>query len=67
MIQLKSVNGKEFVLNCDLIYKVERNYDTIITLTDQKIVRVLDTPEEITEKVIAFKKRIYATQWEMEK
>lgn len=67
MIQLKSATGKEFYLNCDLIYKVEQTYDTLITLTDQKTLRVLDTPEEIVEKVIAFKKQIYVMQWEMEK
>lgn len=67
MIRLKSVTGKEFYLNCDFIYKVEQSYDTLITLTDQKILRVLDTPEEIAEKVITYKQRIYSTQQEMEK
>ena len=66
MIHLKSVTGKEFYLNCDLIYKVEMSYDTLITLTDQKTLRVMDTPEEVTEKVRKYKQSIYQTPWEME-
>ena len=62
MIQLSSVSGKEFYLNNELIYKIERDFDTIITLIDLKTVRVQDTPEEIVNKVIEFKKRIYQTE-----
>lgn len=67
MIKLKSVTGKEFYLNCDLIYKVEISYDTLITLVDQKTLRVVDTPEEIAEKVRVYKRSIYESTWEMEK
>lgn len=66
MIKLKSVTGKEFYLNCDLIYKVEISYDTLITLVDQKTLRVVDTPEEIAEKVRVYKRSIYQSTWEME-
>lgn len=59
MIQLSSVSGKEFYLNNELIYKIERDFDTIITLIDLKTVRVQDSPEEITRKIIEFKKQIY--------
>ncbi len=62
MIQLNSVSGKEFYLNNELIYKIERDFDTIITLIDLKTVRVQDTPEDIVKKVIEFKKRIYQTE-----
>lgn len=59
MIQLKSVSGKEFYLNNDLIFKIEREFDTLITLTDSKTIRVIETPEEIRQKIIAFKQEIY--------
>ncbi|MDZ7835772.1 MAG: flagellar FlbD family protein [Alkalibacterium sp.] len=59
MISLRTVSGKEFYLNNDLILKMEREYDTLITLVDYKTIRVMDTPEEIAEKVIAFKQKIY--------
>lgn len=62
MIQLRSVSGKAFYLNNELIYKIEKDFDTIITLIDLKTVRVQDTPEEIVKKVIEFKKQIYQTE-----
>ncbi|GEK89350.1 flagellar protein FlbD [Alkalibacterium subtropicum] len=59
MIKLRTVAGKEFFLNNDLILRMEREYDTLITLVDYKTIRVMDTPEEIAEKVIAYKRKIY--------
>jgi flagellar protein FlbD len=32
MIALTSVSGEAFFLNCDLIYRIDEAYDTIITL-----------------------------------
>ncbi|SFJ90908.1 flagellar protein FlbD [Marinilactibacillus piezotolerans] len=65
MILLKSLAGKEFYLNCDLIYKVEKEYDTLITLVDQKTIWVQETPEEIRDKVIQFKNQVYRNPWEV--
>ena len=59
MIALTTVSGKEFYLNCDLIYRIDRSFDTIITLTDGKTVRVSETENEIVEKVIQYKRKIY--------
>lgn len=59
MILLRTVSGKEFYLNNDCILKIERDFDTLITLVDHKTLRVMDTPEEIAEKVIVFKQKIY--------
>lgn len=58
MITLKTVTGKEFYLNCDLIYRIDVNFDTIITLVNGKTLRVSDTADEITEKIIQFKRSI---------
>lgn len=66
MISLHSISGKEFFLNSELIYKLEREYDTIITLTDQKILRVTETPEQIVEKVIQFKNKVHFQPLEVE-
>lgn len=67
MITLRACSGKEFVLNCDLIYKIEEEFDTIITLTDQKTLRVEEKPEEIVEKVKEFKQGIYQADLRREK
>lgn len=59
MIALRTVSGKEFYLNTDCILKVEKDFDTLITLVDHKTLRVMDSPEEIAEKVIEYKQKIY--------
>lgn len=58
MITLRSITGNEFFLNSDLIYRIDENFDTIITLTNGKTLPVADTGVEITEKVIAYKREI---------
>jgi flagellar protein FlbD len=59
MITLTSISGKEFCLNSDLIYKIEELPDTVITLTDGKTIRVKNKTEDIVEKIIDFKRRIF--------
>ena len=56
---LTSLNGKKFCLNSELIYKIEKTADTIITLTDGKSLRVRDDVDNIIDKIVAYKRRIY--------
>ena len=56
MIKVKRLNGKEFVVNSDLILYVEETPDTVITLTTGQIV-VAETVDEIIDKVIDFKSK----------
>lgn len=58
MIQLRDMSGKMFVLNCDLIYRIDDQYDTIITLVDQKKLMVRESPEQVVEKVKKYKQEI---------
>lgn len=58
MIALTAVSGKEFYLNCDLIYRIDRSFDTIITLTDGKSLRVTETEKEIVERIIQYRRKI---------
>lgn len=62
MIMLSSINGQDFCLNSELIYKIEEAPDTIITLTDSKVLRVTDKTEDIIQKIIDYKRRIYNEQ-----
>lgn len=57
MIKVKRLNGKEFVVNSDLILYVEETPDTVITLTTGQKVVVVETVDEIIDKVIDFKSR----------
>lgn len=55
MIKVKRLNGKEFVVNSDLIEFVEETPDTVISLTTGKKVVVQESVDEVIEKVIEFK------------
>lgn len=59
MIILKSLKGKDFCLNSELIYKIEEAPDTIITLIDGKVLRVNENTEEIIQMIVDYKRRIY--------
>ena len=59
MIDLTTLNGEEFTLNCDLIYKIVEVPDTLITLTDGKVMRVIETKDDVVGRIINFRKRIY--------
>jgi flagellar protein FlbD len=43
-----------------LIEHIEATPDTVITLTTGQIVRVRETADEVVDRVVAFRRRIYA-------
>lgn len=59
MITLTHMNGKTFVLNAEVIETVERTPDTVITLINGKKLVVKEDVEEIINKVIEYKRRIF--------
>jgi flagellar protein FlbD len=46
-------------LNCELIELIETIPDTLITLRDGKKHYVQEMPEEIVDKIVEYKKRIF--------
>jgi flagellar protein FlbD len=58
MIRLTRINHQEIVLNSDLIEHMEASPDTVITLTTGQKMMVLETPEEIIERVVSFRRRL---------
>ncbi|HHY53229.1 MAG TPA: flagellar FlbD family protein [Clostridiales bacterium] len=58
MIELTKLNKKKFYLNADLIETIESTPDTVITLRNGKLVLVEETPEQIVEEVIAYKRKL---------
>lgn len=58
MIDLTGMNSKEFSLNADHIEKIEEVPETIITLTNGKKYIVLETIDEVKDKVIRYKNKI---------
>jgi flagellar protein FlbD len=58
MIELTDLTERSFVLNCDLIETISSIPETKITLTNGKYYLVKESPAEIIEKVLSYKKRI---------
>ena len=58
MIIVKRFSGKEFVVNCELIEFIEATPDTVVTLVSGNKLVVLDTVEELIEKIVAFKRSV---------
>ena len=59
MIKVTRFSGVVYYLNCELIETIENTPDTVITLRDGKKLLVSETSEQIIEKIIEYKKRIF--------
>ena len=57
MITVTKINDRDMVINCDLILSIERTPDTTITTTTGAKIIVLNSVDDIIEKVVAFKQR----------
>jgi len=58
VIRLTRINHVPLVLNADLIEHVEVTPDTVISLTTGQKFVVLETPEEVIERVIEYRRAI---------
>lgn len=59
MVELTLLNGTPFILNCSLIEIIENIPETKITLTTGKYFLVQETKQDIVNKIIDYKRRIY--------
>lgn len=58
MIQLTRLNHVPLILNSDLIEHIEVTPDTVITLTTGQRFMVLESADDVVEKVISFRREI---------
>ncbi|MGB9660804.1 MAG: flagellar FlbD family protein [Moorellaceae bacterium] len=58
MIKVTTLDKREILLNAELIERVEKVPETVITLSNGKKVLVAETPEEIVQRVIAYRRLI---------
>lgn len=58
MIRLTRLNRANMVLNSDLIEHIDVTPDTVITLTSGQILRVLESADEVIERIIEFRRRV---------
>ena len=61
MIHLTRLNHDPLVLNSDLIEHIDRTPDTVIALTNGQRIIVLESADEIIERVIRFRRAIVNT------
>ncbi|MCX6064900.1 MAG: flagellar FlbD family protein [Chloroflexi bacterium] len=60
MIFITRSNGTIIYINPELIQTIESTPDTIITLTSNKKLIVKDTPQEIAERFIEYRRKTLA-------
>jgi len=58
MIRLTRLNHVPLIVNADLIEHVEGTSDTVVALTNGQKFMVLESVEEVVEKVIQFRRAI---------
>lgn len=59
MISLTRYDGSVFYINCDVILYVEATPDTILTLDTRDKVMVRESVEEVIDKVVEFKRKVF--------
>ena len=60
MILLTRLDGKELVVNADHVITVEATPDTVIMLTNGMHLMVKEPPDEVVERVAAWRRRCQA-------
>jgi flagellar protein FlbD len=61
MIQLTRLNHVPLIVNADLIEHVEVTPDTVVALTTGQKFMVLESAEEVVEKVIQFRRTLLSS------
>ncbi len=59
MIQLSRINGKKFVVNCELIKFAESTPDTVVTLTTGEKLMVKESVADVVRMTMDYRKRLY--------
>jgi len=58
MIRVTRLNHTGVVLNSDLIEQIEATPDTVISLTNGERIMVLESPDEVIARIMAFRRAI---------
>ena len=67
MIRLTRLNGEHFVLNADLIQRVEGHPDTVVTLRDDTKYVVTETVDQVVREVRDYRASIQAVAFQMDR
>lgn len=58
MVKLSRLNGAEVTVNAELIETVEATPDTIVALTTGKKLMVVESVDQVVERVIAYRRAL---------
>lgn len=58
MIKVHNMQGEEFFVNPDRIESMSARPDTVLFLVNGKRMVVKDTPEQVINSIIAYRKRV---------
>jgi len=58
MIRLTRLNGKEFVVNAELIQFVEETPDTVITLLNHEKIVVKEKADEVVKRSVEYHRSV---------
>jgi len=58
MIHVTRLNHVDLIINADLIETIESTPDTVLTLLTGKKMMVLESPEQVMEKIIEYRHRV---------
>jgi len=58
MIHLTRTNHRALVVNAELIEHVEMTPDTVVSMTTGEKFAVLETPDDVVERVIAYRRAL---------
>lgn len=58
MIKLKQLNGEPVVVNAEMITFIHAHPDTVITLSNGDKLMVVESMDEVIERVTQYKKKI---------
>ncbi len=59
MIEVSKLGGERFFVNAETIDFIEATPDTVLTLASGKKILVLEPPDVIIDKIVAYKQLIY--------
>jgi len=62
MIRVTRLNRTGVVLNSDLIQQIESTPDTVISMTNGERIVVLESPDEVIQRVVEFRRSILNPQ-----
>jgi flagellar protein FlbD len=62
MIKVTRLNGKEFVLNAELIQFLEETPDTVVTLVNHEKLVVKESVDEVMNRVTEYQRKIRSLQ-----